>query len=689
MLKEGDKLAGFYFRTGTRFLIKDNEYIVRREIEDLDCEIENLSYKKIEVRRKNDLLNLWWNGELIFRVDKEIEKLIKVQNFFDVDEKLKKEAFDRYKILEPILKGDILPSEISMYLTTVGDRVKKSAFYDWKSRWEKTEDIRSLIPMKPGPKGSRRDKDVSEILDATIKFFLNSDGKHTIEDIYSEFTLRINEENLFKGKDEKKLEYLSRSTVRRRKMELIDIFEQDKEKYGNVLAKLKRDGVKKEVIAIRPLQRVEIDWTPVDLMLIDPSDLKRKKPTLIYAVDKATGYPLGFYVTFKPVDSAALKQCLIHVIMPKTYLKDLYPLVDNEWISHGIPHTIVVDNATVNDSYEFEEACYQVGVKDVQFCTIDAGYQKGTIERAFRTLNTRFIHNLKGTTFSNFIEKGRYDSAKNACITIQGFIYMAHIAMVDMVANEYNSRRGDSPHRLWIQGMEANKHLSIQIPRSVEELKILLIAGSELRKIQQQGVVIQNEWYYSKELMDLKNHLEQFNREDEVVRVRFDWSDMRIVYILDPFKNRYIQAVGTGFQRKKINTEFPVHIQVLELDSKVKTETKKSFDPTNRARAKRKINTIQENDNKTTKSWKDSSKLDNVTSSNYITDAVLNSETLVDVSSISDEITIVESGTKGKSKKTKPKDNESKPGNLYMEFEDTDLDDLPKWSTSLKREKRA
>ena len=71
-------------------------------------------------------------------------------------------------------------------------------------------------------------------------------------------------------------------------------------------------------------------------------------------------------------------------------------------------------------------------MKEVQFCKIDAGYQKGTIERAFRRLNTMYIHNQKGTTFSNFIEKGRYDSQKNACITIQGFIYMAHIGMVDI-----------------------------------------------------------------------------------------------------------------------------------------------------------------------------------------------------------------------------------------------------------------
>ncbi|GAE47624.1 transposase [Mesobacillus boroniphilus JCM 21738] len=524
-----------------------------------------------------------------------------------------------------------------------------------------------------------------------------------MEDIHSELCLRIDEENVNRDESEK-LKYVSQSKVRRRFMELVDIYKVDLPKKGTVLAKLKRDGVKEEVIATRPLQRVEIDWTPVDLMLIDPSDLKAKRPNLIYAVDKCTGMPMGFFVTFKPVDSMALKQCLIHLIMPKTYLKVLYPLVENEWVAHGIPHTIVVDNASVNDSYEFEEACLQLGVKEVQFCKIDAGHQKGTIERAFRRLNTMFIHNQKGTTFSNFIEKGRYDSQKNACITIQGFIYMAHLGMVDIVANTFDKRRGNSPHHLWVQGIEDNKRLMLQIPRSIESLKIILMGGSKLRTIQQQGVVIQNEYYYSQELMELKNLLEKFKRVDEEVRVRFDLSDMRKVFVYDPINNRYITAEFTGLKRKKVNLELPVPLMALELDSKKRTETKKTFSPSDRAKAKRKMELIREQDEKQIKKWKRNK--DKIASdyqnSDFITDtvlkpvqvetksnAIITTETKIDVPSINDEIRIIDEEPVVKQKGEKKSESQNdKNENWYIEYEDTDIEDLPSWDVNMKKDKK-
>lgn len=699
-------MGGYYFSAGSRFLIRDNEYLVRKELEK-DYELENLNYQQIELWKKDELLKLWWEGTLIFRIKEEEKNYIRVQNLDDLDEKSKNEAIKRYKILEPVIKGNILPSEIKGYLNSLNGQVKKSAFYEWKKRWECTEDIRALVAFRSGPKGPKISEDIQKILDGAIEHYLEHyvyEGlNYTIEDIHSEFALRIDEENL--NRDElEKLNYVSRSKVRRRFMELVDIYKVDLPKKGSVLAKLKRDGVKEEVVATRPLQRVEIDWTPVDLMLIDPADLKPKRPNLIYAVDKCTGMPMGFFVTFKPVDSMALKQCLIHLIMPKTYLKELYPLVENEWVAHGIPHSIVVDNASVNDSYEFEEACLQLGVKEVQFCKIDAGYQKGTIERAFRKLNTMFIHNQKGTTFSNFIEKGRYDSQKEACITIQGFIYMAHLGMVDIVANSFDKRRGNSPHNLWVQGIEDNKRLMLQIPRSIEALKIILMGGSELRIIQQQGVVIQNEYYYSTELMELKNLLEKFKRVDEKVRVRFDLCDMRKVYVYDPINNKYITAEFTGLKRKKVNIDLPVPYMALELDSQKRTETRKTFSPSNRAKAKRKMELIREQDEKQIKKWKrNNEKVESeYQNSDYISETVLKpaqegnnsnsiitTETNIDVPLVNDEIRIIDNGPEVKQRNKKKSEPQIvKEAEWYIEYDDTEDDDLPSWDVTMKKDKK-
>ncbi|RBP02058.1 Mu transposase C-terminal domain-containing protein [Rossellomorea aquimaris] len=702
-------MAGYSFSPGSRFLIRDNEYLIRKEIQQ-DVELDNLNYKQIELWKKDELLKLWWEGTLVFR-EKEAEiEYIRILNINDLNEKSKNEAIRRYKILEPVIKGEVLPSEVKDYINSLNGEVKKSAFYEWKKRWECTEDIRALVAFKSGPKGPKISPEVQDVLDGAINHYLENyvyEGlKYTIEDIYSEFILRIDEENQYRESLEK-LNYVSRSKVRRRFMELVDIYKVDLPKTGRVLAQLKRDGVKEEVVTTRPLQRVEIDWTPVDLMMIDPADLKPKRPNLIYAVDKFSGMPMGFFVTFKPVDSMALKQCLIHVIMPKTYLKELYPLVDNEWIAHGIPHTIVVDNASVNDSYEFEEACLQLGVNEVQFCKIDAGHQKGTIERAFRRLNTMFIHSQKGTTFSNFIEKGRYDSQKNACITIQGFIYMAHLGMVDIVANSYDKRRGNSPQNLWSQGIKDNKRLTLQIPRSIQSMKIILMGGSELRIIQQQGVVIQNEYYYSPELMELKNLLEKYKRKNEKVRIRFDLCDMRMVFVFDPINKKYIAAEFTGLKRKKINVDLPVPYMALELDIQKRNEVRNSFNPSNRAKTKRKMTFIREQDQNKVKKWmKNKGEMNSLEQKvNFLSEAVLNqpkekkmnnnavitTETYIDVPKENDEIKIIKEDKKVKqSKENNPKDKaQVDRGEMwFMEYEDTDIEDLPSWNASMKKDRK-
>lgn len=278
-------MAGYYFSPGSRFLIKDTEFLVRKELE-LDYELENLNYQQIELWRKDELLKHWWDGTLVFRINEAEKKYVRVQNLDDLDEKSKNEAIRRYKILEPVIKGEILPSEIKGYIEALNGHVKKSAFYEWKKRWESTEDIRALVAFKPGPKGARISKEKQDILDGAIKHYLENyvyDGlDYTYEDIFSECALRIDEENLNKEEHEK-LTYVSRSKVRRRFMELVDIYKLDLPKKGTVLSKLKRDGSKEEVIASRPLQRVEIDWTPVDLMLVDPADLKAKRPNKISA----------------------------------------------------------------------------------------------------------------------------------------------------------------------------------------------------------------------------------------------------------------------------------------------------------------------------------------------------------------------------------------------------------------------
>lgn len=286
--------------------------------------------------------------------------------------------------------------------------------------------------------------------------------------------------------------------------------------------------------------------------------------------------------------------------MPKTYIKELYPLVENDWVAFGKPREIVVDNSTVNDSKDFEDACFQLGIH-LQFCKVGAGNQKGSIERAFRTLNSKYIHGLKGTTYSNILERGVYDSEGKACISMQGFIYICHIALVDMVANSFNRKIGGKPRDKWLKGLAENPQIKPAIGRTKMELKLILMSGLEHRIIQNKGVVIKNEYYTSPELMKLRRKLITDRKEDLPVRVRFGLDDMRSVFIYDEYYRKYIEAKSTGLFRKGIPTDYTVHYSELELYLTTINREEDKEDKKQTGRAKRTIAHVEEVEKKKTR----------------------------------------------------------------------------------------
>jgi len=75
----------------------------------------------------------------------------------------------------------------------------------------------------------------------------------------------------------------------------------------------------------RPLMRVEIDHTPVDVILVDAEDgLPLGRPTLTSVLDIATRYPLGYYLGFEPPSYLAVCEALTHAFKPKGDVRGKY-----------------------------------------------------------------------------------------------------------------------------------------------------------------------------------------------------------------------------------------------------------------------------------------------------------------------------------------------------------------------------
>lgn len=96
-----------------------------------------------------------------------------------------------------------------------------------------------------------------------------------------------------------------------------------------------------------------------------------------------------------------------------------------------------------------------------------------TIERHFRTINQQLLHQLPGTTFSNTVVKGDYDSKKHASIRFNVFLEIFHKWLLDEYINEFHKGVKGVPSKLWKRAFESRPRPAV--PSEQLEWKIALM----------------------------------------------------------------------------------------------------------------------------------------------------------------------------------------------------------------------
>jgi len=174
----------------------------------------------------------------------------------------------------------------------------------------------------------------------------------------------------------------------------------------------------------RPGERVEIDSTTADLMVID-SHGRSVRPQLTVAVDTATRSILAahFDLTVKSVDLAALAGEMVCPERTQRHFEDSvrlrHPLADQpmrvsltERLSaheeHPVimPDTFVVDLGKQYVSRHFTRVCEQLMIS-LEPTRGGTPTDKGTVERTIQTVNLQFCQNLPGYTGRSAAHRGR------------------------------------------------------------------------------------------------------------------------------------------------------------------------------------------------------------------------------------------------------------------------------------------
>ena len=468
--------------------------------------------------------------------------------------------------------------------------VSRSSIYRWlKDYLLSNKDIRSLFPsyhLSGAKDKTRLDSLVTGFIKESIMEMYNTSQRITIRELWYNIVYKISEYNKFTSGSKLKTPHYA--TVARN-IEKIPEYKLIEARIGKRTANNKFEQIGNGVEVNYPLERVEIDHTPIDIILVDNNGAPLPRPHLILAIDKCTRYILGFTIGIgNSVGWPEVMQCIKNIMRDKSYVKEIYSEIENEWTAFGLPKTIVVDNGLEFKNNAMKDACYQLGII-LQFCPPRVPQWKGSIERFFGTCNKSLLHSLPGTTRSNPTKLGDDEKPLNtACLTFSTFLYLIHLWIIDVYSQDFNKGAEGKPSAIWNKAIE---DYPVTFPNSISETAILL-GKTAYRKITRRGIEILNLNYNCDELNKV---LLKFNKEndgrDKDFLVKYDPQNISEVFLYDHLiTNKWVRVPC-------LNEKYSKNLSEWE-HKEIHTLAKKDFgmvDVESLARAKHKIRQLIDN----------------------------------------------------------------------------------------------
>ena len=307
-------------------------------------------------------------------------------------------------------------------------------------------------------------------------------------------------------------------------------------RYGKYLADKEFNRVDGHYPATRVLEKVEIDHTPLDLILLDDElNIPLGRPYLTILIDQFSRSIIGFHLGFKDPSYASVSKALLNAIRPKDYISQRFPNIEKKWYCHGKMESLVVDNGAEFWSNSLEQSCLELGI-NIQYNPVKMPWLKPLVERIFRTINSKLIVNIPGKTFSNIMEREGYDSKKDALMRFSTFNEILHTWIIDVYHYEANARKRLIPFLKWQEGLSQMPPLEYQ---EYDEQKLAIILGiMNKRKHRKGGITIHNLRYDSEELADYR----RIYPSKTDVLIKTDPDDISFIYVYLESKNNYLKV---------------------------------------------------------------------------------------------------------------------------------------------------
>jgi putative transposase len=562
-------MAGHRFGVGIHILFQGREYTIDARLRNRQFRLKDVATGEFGAESELRLIEALFDNQMEFigyggtqshaegrSAKMVVDDLAILRDENPKEKKRKEEARRRIRYVNEVQVkgvGKLTKKSLDPVIAEVAKRINDpappcwSTLYNWIRAFKQAgEDVRVLIPVwnKRGGKQARcsgiqlaeitdrsrqKAQKVDEIIQEVINERFLSPQRLSVAATYKLLDGRIRDVNRMRL-EEDRLPIPHLNTLYKR-IGKLDGYDVDLARYGRKYADNKHMQVGKHPRPTRPLERVEADHTITDLIAVDMEKrLPIGRATLTDVIDSYSKMIVGSYLGFEPPSYLTVMQCLLNAIKPKTYVKKLYPEVENDWECYGIPETLVVDNGKEFHSQDFVDACEQMGTI-IEYAPPGNPQYKASKERYFGSLNTQLLHTVPGTTFSNILKKGDYNPHKNAIVDVKELCTIHHLFMVDIYPRQYHKGIRDVPARLWNEGV---KEYPPRLPRKGTDIRIML--GKVIyREVRREGIEFFGLYYNDERLAEIRGR-----SKGGKVKVKFDPEKIAEIYVADSDKGTYI-----------------------------------------------------------------------------------------------------------------------------------------------------
>ncbi|WP_313047608.1 Mu transposase C-terminal domain-containing protein [Pseudomonas soli] len=443
-------------------------------------------------------------------------------------------AQQRFSAIQPFVNDSIIQRDsVEARAKEVG--VDTATLYRWLKRYRNWHEVLALVPRKRGWKaGSSRlttqaDKLISNVID---EFYLNENRK-SVQSTIKEIVERAKEIGI---------EPPGASAIRARIKNIPEKIVLRRRGYADKARNRHTPSVGQFPGADYPLAYVQIDHTPIDLIIVDD---RHRKPIgrlwLTLAIDVYSRMITGYYLALEDPSAISVGMCLAHSILPKENWLLLHK-VEGEWPVWGFPRVVHSDNGADFKAEDIRHSCLNHNI-ETNFRPKKNPKYGGRIERLLGTF-MRMLHELPGTTFSNTAEREGYDSEKRAAMTMDEFERWLVITII-LYHNTYHSALYMSPARQWHLGFFGNRELDPLVcipprPADPHTLQLDFMPMYE-RTVQAYGVQI-DVFYYSDALRHWINTKDPETGLARKFVFRRDPRDISVIWFYDPVLKQYFRV---------------------------------------------------------------------------------------------------------------------------------------------------